>query len=132
MGWDDPLDEDFNIRWSQVATDIEEGAKVLMIRRYSVMSTNQCMCLHVFADASMKAYGAVAYLQSAKQVDFVLAKSRVSPLKDTTLPRFELHAAVTAAYFAKFIVSTLNLCVNVKLWSDSQIVLHWLFSSKQL
>ena len=132
MGWDDPLDEDFNIRWSQVATDIEEGAKVLMTCRYSVMSTNQCMYLHVFADASLKAYGAVAYLQSAKQVDFVLAKSRVSPLKDTTLPRLELHAAVTAAYLAKFIVFTLNLHVSVKLWSDSQIVLHWLFSSKQL
>ena len=79
VGWDDPLDVEFNIRWSQVAADIEEGAKVLMTRRYSVMSTNQCMYLHVFADASMKAYGAVAYLQSANQVDFVLAKSRVSP-----------------------------------------------------
>ena len=126
-----PIDE-FNIRWDQVAADIEEGAKVLMTRRYSVMSTNQCMYLHVFVDASMKAYGAVAYLQSANQVDFVLAKSRVSPPKDTTLPRLELRAAVTAAYLAKFIVSTLSVHVNIRLWSDSQIVLHWIFSSKQL
>ncbi|XP_065889715.1 uncharacterized protein [Dysidea avara] len=80
----------------------------------------------------MKAYGAVAYLQSANQVDFVLAKSRVSPPKDTTLPRLELRAAVTAAYLAKFIVSTLSVHVNIRLWSDSQIVLHWIFSSKQL
>ena len=132
VGWDDPLNEYFSIRWSQVAADIEEGARVLMTRRYSVMSTNQCIYLHVFADASTKAYGAVAYLQSANQVDFVLAKSRVSPLKDTTLPRLELRAAVTATHLAKFIVSTLNFCVTVKLWSDSQIVLHWIFSSKQL
>ena len=132
VGWDDPLDEQFNLRWSQVAADIEEGAKVMMTRRYSVMSTKQCIYLHVFADASTKAYGAVAYLQSANQVDFVLAKSCVSPLKDTTLPRLELRAAVTAAHLAKFIVSTINVPVTVKLWSDSQIVLHWIFSSKQL
>jgi len=132
VGWDDPLDDDFNRRWCQVAADIEEGAKTLITRRYSVMSTNQCVYLHVFADASMKAYGAVAYLQSSNLVDFVLAKSRVSPLKDTTLPRLELRAAVTAACLAKFIVSTLNVQISVRLWSDSQIVLHWIFSSKQL
>ena len=64
-----------------------------------------------------------------------MAKSRVSPLKSTTLPRLELQAAVTAAHFAKFIVSTLQPQlndVNIRLWSDSQITLHWIFSSKQL
>jgi len=95
------------------------------------MSTNQSVYLHVFADASMRAYGAMAYLQSLNLVDFVLAKSCVSPLKDTTLPRLELRAAVTAACLAKFIVSTLNVQISVRLWSDSQIVLHWIFSSKQ-
>jgi len=86
----------------------------------------------MFADASMRAYGAVAYLQSSSQVNLMLSRSRLSSLKDTTLPRLELRAAVTAAYLAKFIVSTLNVYVNVRLWSDSQIVLHWIFSSKQL
>ena len=67
------------------------------------------MNLHVFADASMKTYGAVACLQSAEKVDFITGKSRVSPLKvDTTLPRLELQATVTAAHLAKFIVSTLQ------------------------
>ena len=69
---------------------------------------DQCVNLHVFADASMKAYSAVAYLQRAEQVDFLMAKFRVSPLKDTTLPRLELRAVVTAAHLAKFIVSTLQ------------------------
>ncbi|XP_065920288.1 uncharacterized protein [Dysidea avara] len=133
--WDEPLEDDFIIRWSQVAADIEGVAGMVMTRRYSVMCTNQCVYLHVFADASLKAYGAVAYLQSADQVDLLMAKSRVSPLKDTTLPRLELRAAVIAAHLAKFIVSTLQSQlgeVNIRLWSDSQITLHWIFSSKQL
>ena len=135
MRWDEPLEDDFIIRWSQVAADIEEVAGMVMTRRYSVMCTNQCVYLHVFADASLKTYGAVAYLQSADQVDLLMAKSRVSPLKDTTLPRLELRAAVIAAHLAKFIVSTLQPQlgeVNIRLWSDSQITLHWIFSSKQL
>ena len=50
--------------------------------RYSIMSTDQCLNLNVFADARMKAYDVMAYLQSAEQVDFIKAKSRVSTLKD--------------------------------------------------
>ena len=72
---------------------------------------------------------------SGEQVDFIMAKSRVSPLKDTTLPRLELRAAVTAAHLAELIVSTLQIQlsdVRVRLWSDSQITLHWIFSNKQL
>ena len=135
VGWDEPLDAEFTSRWSQVAADIEEVAGIVMSRRYSVMCTNQSVYLHVFADASMKAYGAVAYLQSAEKVDLVMAKSRVSPLKGTTLPRLELRAAVTAAHLAKFIISTLQPQlgdVNIRLWSDSQITLHRIFSNKQL
>ena len=41
VGWDDPLSDDFNSGWL-IAVDIEEGAKILMTRRHSVMSTNQC------------------------------------------------------------------------------------------
>jgi len=128
VGWDDALDEEFNSRWCLIATDIEEGAKMLMPHRYSVMSSNQCMHLHVFADASMRAYGAVAYPQSPNQVDFVLSKSCLSALKDTMLPKLELRAAVIATHLAKFIISTLNVHVTVRPWSDSQIALHWIFS----
>lgn len=130
VGWDEWLDDELYRRWCQVA-----AGTVMTPRRYSVMCTNQCVHLHVFANASMKAHKAVAYLQSADQVDLVMAKSWVSPLKGTTLPRLELWAAVVAAHLAKFIASTMQSQlseVNIRLWSDSQIALHWIFSSKQL
>ena len=90
------------------------------------MWSNKSVFLHVFVDASTKVYGAVAYLQSASQIDFVMAKSRVSPLKTTTLARLELKAAVMAAQLTDSVQSALKpqLCdLSIKLWSDSQITL---------
>lgn len=107
--WDEPLDHDTSHNWSHIATDVEEAAKVVLPRRYFDISSNQPIYLHVFADASKRAYGAVANLQNAAgNTTFVMAKSRVSPLKDHTLPRLELMAAVLATHLATFIVSTLH------------------------
>jgi len=105
-------------------------------RRYLPLSdTAKSLNLHVFADASIKAYGAVAYLCENGQSSLVIARTRVSPLKTKTLPRLELMAAVVAARLAKFIQSSLAPLykdISIHLWSDSQIVLHWLHSHKKL
>lgn len=36
---------------------------------------DHCVNLHVIADAIMKAYGAMSYLNIAEQIDFIMAKS---------------------------------------------------------
>ena len=64
--------------------------------------------LRVFADASRKAFGTYAYLRSESsqgniKVKFVSAKSRVAPLKELTIPRLELQAAVLASRLCKAI-----------------------------
>ena len=89
--------------------------------------------LHLFADASVKAYGSVAFLLLQQQTSLVMAKTRVAPLKHCTLPRLELMAALVAARLAKFIISSLNLQgASPYIWTDSQIVLYWIRSSKKL
>ena len=55
-----------------------------------------------------------------------MSKSRVAPVKQHSLPRLELMAAVVAARLGSFVDSSLNLSVNMYYWSDSQIVLCWL------
>ena len=68
-----------------MATDVEQAATVVMNHRYTVTLSNKSVNLHVFADASTKAYEAVPYLQSDSHVDFLMAQSQVSPLKATHL-----------------------------------------------
>jgi len=66
-------------------------------------TTNQ----HVFADASLKAYGAVAYLQQHQQsATLVMVKTTVAPLKQITLLKLELMAAVR---LSDLITTSLNI-----------------------
>ena len=62
-----------------------------------------------------------------------MAKARVAPLKLLTLPRLELMATLVATRLVRFVLDTLSLRdPPVCIWSDSQIVLHWVYSEKQL
>lgn len=90
--------------------------------------------LHIFCDASERVYGSVAYMKTTNQrgetnISFVMARSRVAPLKQLTIPRLELSAALTAAQLSKLIKTELTVSINKTwLWSDSTIVLTWLHS----
>ena len=89
--------------------------------------------LHVFADASEKAYGAVAYFR-AKYLDstvsrrFVAGKTRVAPLTALSIPRLGLLAATVAVDHASASVEGLNMNMDtdVVFWTDSRNVLHWI------
>jgi len=60
--------------------------------------------VHVFCDASEKAFQAVAYLYEkfGNEVDisFVAARTRVAPLKPFSIPRLELQGGVMAVRLA--------------------------------
>jgi len=89
--------------------------------------------LHIFTDASTRAYGAVAYLCSNNHTAFVMAKTRVAPLKELTLPRLELIAALIATRVSVFVIDLLSLQnTPLYLWSNSQIVLYWIQQKKNL
>ena len=88
--------------------------------------------LHVFSDASQKGYGAVCYLRvttpSDIEVQHVVAKSRVAPIKKKTVPQLELMAAVLGAKMVSKVVEILKeiQISTVLCWCDSEIVLHWI------
>ena len=126
--WDEPLPENAQQEWIQLAKDIEDATGTTFPRYYSVKNSRS---LHVFVDASMKAYGAVAYLQDDRNTALVMAKTRVAPVKELTLPQLELMAAVIGARLVHHLRDTLEY-KDITLWSDSQIVLQWLKTSKLL
>ena len=91
--------------------------------------------LIVFCDASAVAYGCVAYLQyrntESREIKccLVLSKSRLVPLKNKciTILKLELMAAVLSIRTKEKILSQLDIAVGeVKFYTDSQIVLHYL------
>jgi len=73
------------------------------------------IAIHVFTDASVKEYGAVAFLVSNDDVTLVMAKNNVDPLKSQTLPKLELMATVIASRVAIFIQDATTGCSNLLL-----------------
>ena len=130
LEWDEPLPTELEAKWDDIAQDIQEASKLVLPRCFfsQVQSKAQPIYLHVFADASPKAYGAVAYISTGDQYSLVMSKSRVAPLKKLTLPQLELMAASISTRLAHFVAEALNSRfpnLTVHLWSDSEIVLHW-------
>lgn len=88
------------------------------------------MQIHGFCDASERGYGAVLYSRveenGSYRIEILISKSRVAPLKTTTIPRLKLCAAKLLSDLIKVVVP---ICqedrpeIDVFCWSDSQIVL---------
>ncbi len=139
LPWDASIPQDLQQQWSSIATDIAKSVSehaTVSRQFFSEPSQPQNnLELHVFADASTVAYGAVAFLRYESHTSFVMAKNRVAPLKTLTLPQLELMAALIGARLANFIQQSLEKRfqnLRVVMWTDSQIVLHWLSSQKPL
>ncbi|GFV00423.1 integrase catalytic domain-containing protein [Trichonephila clavipes] len=86
--------------------DSLEAVNNISIDRCIVIHRAESIELHAFSDTSEKAYGSSIYLKSISalgevKVCLVTSKSRVSPLKQISIPRLELCGAVLAAKLMK-------------------------------
>ena len=85
-----------------------------------------------FVDASLKAYGAVAYLHceyedTTVSCRLISSKTEVAPLKPISVPRLELMAAVLGLRLTQRIVRILEVSMDtVMFYSDSNDVLWWI------
>ncbi|XP_065915563.1 uncharacterized protein [Dysidea avara] len=127
INWDTNLSEELNKTWNQISRDIVQATALPFPRQCASSPTTSEPTLHIFVDGSPRAYGAAVYLQQGTNCTLVMSKSRAAPLKKHSLPRLELMAAVVAARLCSFVKTSLNTITNLVLWSDSQIVLSWIF-----
>ena len=86
--------------------------------------------VHVFRDASERAYGAAFYLRcivdEVVTVRLICSKAMVAPIKMVTLPRLELLAALVATRLLRYFCQATDYISKAFLWSDSAITLAWI------
>ena len=133
--WDDTLEGQLRVKWDKLVAGLQNSRPLRLERCYFKEPRNEIVCcnLHGFCDASLKAYGAVVYLQvhtaSRTYVKFVASKTRVAPLSSQTIPRLELLAAVILARLVTAVEGALKCEVPIKkitCWSDSEVALCWI------
>ena len=95
---DEPLNQSDQDKWLTITKEIREATSICVTKCYFTSEDNQSLYqLHVFSDASLKAYGAVAFICNGSSTRFVMAKTRVAPLKQLSLPKLEVMGALTGA-----------------------------------
>ncbi|XP_055526970.1 uncharacterized protein LOC129719604 [Wyeomyia smithii] len=92
--------------------------------------------LHIFADASENAYGCVGYFRilagEVPRCALVQSKSKVAPIKQASIPRLELMAAVQGVGLAGNIKDNHSLNIEqVFYWTDSRTVHSWVVSDQR-
>lgn len=135
---DDPLlPGDIHEAWKTWESELQHLKTLSLPRCYVSPHLDHPCCtkeVHIFCDASERAYGCVGYLRTEGQdgqveVSFMTARSRVAPKKQLSMPRLELCAAVTGAQLAQLLQKELTPDITrVVMWTDSTTVLTWIQS----
>ena len=132
--WDDNIPDDQSCRWKQWLKELPK------LKNYSV---KRCINppdfgdvahsqLHHFSDAAESGYGSVSYLRQVSETGeifctFMMSKSRVTPLKQISIPRLELSAAVVSTRLDHMIKRELRIPLEDSVfWTDSTAVLKFI------
>ena len=132
--WDDDLSPEQRSAWEKWRnTELPELEKIKVDRCYKPKGFKPVSkSLHSYSDASDYGYGEVTYLRQVSEenevcVALVMAKSRVVPRKQTTIPRMELTAAVLSAKITALVKEELDMTFDTETyWVDSMIVLGYI------
>lgn len=132
---DDKLINEHENSWKKWINDLKNIKMIEFPRRLCEDGTFDDLVkrgeiqLHVFGDASERAYG--AYLRAGSQVTLVISRARVVPIKTVTLPRLELLAATLSVRLMDHVRNALNVSAEVSrfYWTNSKVVLAWIRGS---
>lgn len=134
MGWDEPLPSELKPVWDGLKNDLVNLGKISIPRCYVPKDFGQIVKteLHHFSDACSYGYGQCSYLRQVNKdgdvhCALVTAKTRVAPIKVTTIPRLELAAAVVSITVSNILKNELGLSqADEYFWTDSKVVLGYI------
>ena len=133
--WDQKLPIEVDVRYRTWRKNLP-SLKEIKLQRFALSEEQQePFELHVFCDASEKAYAASVYVVSTnirgeRSSNLLVAKCKVSPLKTKFIPRLEMCAGLLGSRLVSLVIQVLErISVNIRAttgWSDSKMVLCWL------
>lgn len=131
MGWDDKINDQHNEMWMKWLNALPQLEDIKIPRCYLSNLENWEgveVQLHKLVDASIECVAAVSYLRIIREnnvvVSIIGAKTKVAPIKSTSVPRLELTAALIGARLANSIHESHTVKIDrLVFWSDSKTVL---------
>ena len=129
--WDADIEEPERAQWERWVADLPglENVHVNRCFKPDDFGDAETVELHVFSDASRVGYAAVAYLRFVNSEGkiwcaFVMGKTRLAPIREISIPRLELSAAVISVKLRVLVQRELDISIDqVYHWTDSTSVL---------
>lgn len=131
MTWDSAMPDEFVNEWQKIKNEMPLILD-LKFARWLQMNADSPVHLFGYCDASMWAYGTCVYARHVDEngevhMNLIMAKARVAPVKQLTIPKLELCAAVLLTKVIKQVTTAMNRKFEaINLFSDSRIVLDWI------
>ncbi|KAL7745575.1 hypothetical protein ACLKA6_009799 [Drosophila palustris] len=142
IGWDDTIKGDLIAKWQNWRKILNSIEDTKIPRCYSGnLPKADRVEIHIFNDASAKAYSSAAYIRCCYRTDdqwqydvaLVASKAKVSPIKHITIPKLETMAAVLGCRLAEMVQAELQIKLDERyFWTDSRTVLAWINSDKRM
>ena len=116
LEWDEEINQTEKKQWLRWLSDLSKLKEVKIGRCFKPDGFGEIQTaeLHLFSDGSRDGYCAVAYLRLVDDRDrihcsFVLGRARVAPIREITIPRLELSAAVVSVQLRETIQRELDM-----------------------
>ncbi|KAK3715341.1 hypothetical protein QZH41_001342 [Actinostola sp. cb2023] len=139
LGWDDEIPNGEKLQWEKWIIQLPLLESITVNRCYKPPGFGDITSeqVHVFSDASTTGYGSSAYLhlvddQGHIHCAFLFGKSRLAPIKATTVPRLELTAATVSVRISHMIKKELEVDQASMIYhTDSTTVLRYIFNEQR-
>ncbi|GFU66615.1 integrase catalytic domain-containing protein [Trichonephila clavipes] len=128
--WDSPIPQQLTEDWLRFQKAFN-AINYLTVPRWVILTADNIVELHGFADASSLAYAAAIYCRQKHngkiKAQLLVSKTKVAPVKQVSIPLLELCGAHLLSKLFKSVLRTLEYYTfDVFAWTDSKIVLSWL------
>jgi hypothetical protein len=112
-GWDAPINDEMREKWIQFFNDMFDIESLEFPRCVKSEAADDNPVLIVFSDGSKHAYGACAYIRwkttkDTYESNLIVAKNRIAPTRQLSIPRLELCGALLGARLGDHLIKNMD------------------------